>query len=86
MDKDLGLPGAHVPVLSSQFLRPLPRRVKHPQDFHRFTSRPVRHDVRSSRNHQLSRPRNSSCPAQGRIPFQKILSRVPRTPLLRVGL
>src|SRR2546427_6582528 len=27
----------------SEFLRPLPRRVKHPQDFHRLTAHPVGH-------------------------------------------
>src|SRR5260370_15153819 len=56
----------------SEFLRPLPRRVKHPQDFHRLTAYPVGHEVRCSRNHQLSRPCNSPCPAHGWILLQNI--------------
>src|SRR6267154_2239005 len=57
---------------SLEFFRPLPRSVKHPQDFHRLTAHTVGHDVRCSLNHQLSRPRNSSRPAHGWILLQKI--------------
>src|SRR5260370_1331781 len=57
---------------ASEFLRPLPRSVKHPQDFHCLAPHPVGHDVRSSRNHQLSRPCNSSRPAHGWILLKKI--------------
>src|SRR6266576_1688233 len=39
--------------------RPLPRRVKHPQDFHRISSNPIRNEVRRFGNDQLPRPWNS---------------------------
>jgi len=57
---------------SSEFLRPLPRRVKHPQDFQSLTSHSVGNDIRRSRNHQLSRPYNPSRPAHGGILLEKI--------------
>src|SRR5256885_16735826 len=39
--------------------RPLPRRVKHPQDFHRISSNPIRNEVRRFGNDQLPCPWNS---------------------------
>src|ERR1700737_2804345 len=41
-------------LLSLKFSRPLPRRVKHPQNFNRISLNPIRDNVRSFGNDQLS--------------------------------